>query len=572
VNSALYRYDARWDAVPDLADGPCRPQGDGTVIRCRLIETTFQDGTPVTADDVAYTFQLGLRGTAFFDGGIVGLKEVRVVDVRTVDFVLPSVDPTFLTSVLPKIPILPRHAVEASYAAFVAGTRDMKGADLTKLADTIDTETAQDPPLCTTRLDAVAALLAKIGVHVYREDASRSGKFDPCYYMWDASGYIRAAGQALGATGIDAVAKAYWVLSIDQQPIGAGPYRFVSESANLIRVEAWPGYHGEIAATRYLDFVPARGDGSDVADGTIDIYQAGANLSPILQVTAAARGVRLATSLRNGYFALMFSMWHGGIFADVALRKALQLCVDLPRDVDAVTGGTGTPVYGLTTPGTWAYDPSLPRPARDTAAARKAIGEAGWRLGSDGIYARNGVRLAADIVVRGDAQDRVHMADLIASQARDCGMDLRSRPLSFDDIVNKMLNVYPHVIPGTRTPFALYIGGWGGDADPGSPDMLTAAGLADAKNPAGNNFIGFDDPTFDHLVKTAMSTYDHDERARLYRQVQQELAAQLPYLFLWNWVNYDVVRSSLATADGPLDLALPFWAWQPERLVIGAGG
>ena len=53
--SALYRYDAHYNAIPDLADGPCAPQGDGTVIRCRIVETTFHDGTPLTADEVAYS-------------------------------------------------------------------------------------------------------------------------------------------------------------------------------------------------------------------------------------------------------------------------------------------------------------------------------------------------------------------------------------------------------------------------------------------------------------------------------------------------------------------------------------
>ena len=61
VYSALYRYDAHYNAIPDLADGPCAPRGDGTVIRCRLIETTFHDGTPLTADDVAYTYGVFLR-------------------------------------------------------------------------------------------------------------------------------------------------------------------------------------------------------------------------------------------------------------------------------------------------------------------------------------------------------------------------------------------------------------------------------------------------------------------------------------------------------------------------------
>ena len=67
VYSRLYRQDARYGAVPDLTDGPCLPQADPKVIRCRIIETTFQDGTPLAADDVAYSFRL--FGRDAFSGG-----------------------------------------------------------------------------------------------------------------------------------------------------------------------------------------------------------------------------------------------------------------------------------------------------------------------------------------------------------------------------------------------------------------------------------------------------------------------------------------------------------------------
>ena len=65
-----------------------------------------------------------------------------------------------------------------------------------------------------------------------------------------------------------------------------------------------------------------------------------------------------------------------------------------------------------------------------------------------------------------------------------------------------------------------------------------------------------------------MATYDQAERVSLYRQAQEEIAAQLPYLFLWAANRYDAVRSAVTTVDGPLDLAVPNWAWQPERLVV----
>jgi ABC-type transport system substrate-binding protein len=572
VYSGLYRFDARFNAIPDLADGPCLPQGDGTVIRCRIVETTFHDGTPLTADDVAYSYQLFTRDA--FDWSDTK-PDVRVVDPRTVDFIVPSVDPLLLTSDLPETPILSRHAVEASYAAFVVATKDLRSANLAKLADAIDEELSSDPPVCTARLDATSSLLERIGVHLYREDFSRghSATFDACSYMGMASGYIRHAADALAATGLDAVASAYWDLSINQRPIGTGPYRLESESANLIHLEAWPGYHGGAAATRDLDFVPATGDGSDLLAGSLDIAQGGANLGPAFLTAAAAHGVLLTTPPSSGFYALTFNVRPGRLFADVNLRKALQLCIDLPRDVDAATGGTGTPIYGPVLPGSWADDPTLARPARDTAAARKLSESAGWQLGADGIYAKAGVRLAAAIPVRGDKSDRVKMADLIALQARDCGMDLRSRPITFDDILDTLLQ-YPHDIPGTQTPFDLYLGGWSVVLDPADGlGLYATSNITDAKHPDGTiqaNFTGFTDPVVDRLLEAAMSTYDQAERARLYRQVQQELAAQVPYVFLWASTSYDAVRSAVSTVDGPLDLTAPNWAWQPERLVVAA--
>jgi peptide/nickel transport system substrate-binding protein len=150
----------------------------------------------------------------------------------------------------------------------------------------------------------------------------------------------------------------------------------------------------------------------------------------------------------------------------------------------------------------------------------------------------------------------------------------------FDQIGNGLLQ-YPHLIPGTKTPFDLYLGGWIGE--PGDPDSVlesfVSTNATDAEHPngsggtsfEGSDWTGFSDPTLDGLMKQARSTYDHAELTRLYRAAQQEIAAQQPYLFLWAANAYDVVSSKIATVDGPLDLSTPNWAWQPERLVVTEG-
>jgi len=583
VYSGLYRYDGRDDAIPDLADGPCFvPGADGRVIRCRLVETTFHDGTPLTADDVAYSYEVFARPV--LTSGLP--TEVRVVDDRTVDFVLPAVDPTFMTTVLPLIPIFSRRSIDEGVAAFDAGTKGLTPAGLANLAADIGAEIGADPPVCSeARVAQVDAIWRRLGSrNSYHEDfVPANGTFDACLYLRNfldnfvdpsvASGGL-SIGYPLGQTGIDRVAGILGVMSMARPDIfvGTGPYRCVSQDADRVHFEAFPGYHGGMAATRYVDFVRSRGDGSDLVAGAVDIvvdtsFGPDTSLGTAFEATAAAHGVRVIHPPAPAFYVLHFNVRKGRLFSDVNLRKALQLCIDLPRDVDAVTGGTGIPVYSPVMPGTWGYDPTLPQPARDVAAARRLIEASGWQLGSDGVYAKGGTRLAAQVPVRGDVAERVKMVDLIAAQARDCGMHLTTLPL--EGFIGAWM--YPHYLPGTKTPFdvELFRAEQSG-ADPGSGWLLNydSSRITDAEHPDNWNSGGFSDPAFDPLIAAANATYDQADRARLLRQAQQELAAQVPTIFLWGQTRYDSLRSAVATVDGPLDLTLPNWAWQPERMVV----
>ena len=134
------------------------------------------------------------------------LKEVRVVDPRTVDFALSAVDATFMTEVLPTVPIFSQRDVEARAADFTAATTGLSKEDLVALADSIDEELGRDPPVCTTRLEEMDALFAKLGARLYREDfPAADGTFDACAFMQTASYLVRwNVAEGLGSAGYDA--------------------------------------------------------------------------------------------------------------------------------------------------------------------------------------------------------------------------------------------------------------------------------------------------------------------------------------------------------------------------------
>ncbi len=308
----------------------------------------------------------------------------------------------------------------------------------------------------------------------------------------------------------------------------------------------------------------------------VDVFQS-SSVDNAYQLSAASHGVAVATPPANGYIALFFNVRAGQPLRRREASGRRSRCASTCRGTSTRRRrAAATPVYGPVLPGSWADDPGLPKPLRDTAAAKQLIEGAGWTLGADGVYEKGGLRLAAEIVTRAGKADRIKMADLIAQQARDCGMDLRSRPVPWDDLVleDGMLS-YPFNIPGTTTPFDLYIGGWSLDPDPASGlATYTSSAITSAEHndwSTYSNIGGFSDPAYDRLVEAGKATYDQAERTRVYWQAQEELASQLPAIFLWNgWSAIDVVRTAVATVDGPLDLTAPNWAWQPERLVVKA--
>jgi len=76
----------------------------------------FHDGTPVTVDDVKYTFDLAKEVKApYYLSKIEYLKEVKIVDNKTLRFVLVEPFAPFISNGLALVGILPKHIWEKRY-------------------------------------------------------------------------------------------------------------------------------------------------------------------------------------------------------------------------------------------------------------------------------------------------------------------------------------------------------------------------------------------------------------------------------------------------------------------------
>ena len=127
VYSGMFRYgivDGLRKPVEDLAAGPCTSTHDLLGIRCDIQSARFHDGTPLTADDVAFTYELLASDACRTIFCQTGLEETIAVDRDTVEFRLEQPDATFLTIALADVLIESKQRITDAYDTFRAGAGD----------------------------------------------------------------------------------------------------------------------------------------------------------------------------------------------------------------------------------------------------------------------------------------------------------------------------------------------------------------------------------------------------------------------------------------------------------------
>jgi ABC-type transport system substrate-binding protein len=571
----LYRYDQRFTPIPNLAT--CDVADAGVRITCRLRDARFHDGTSVTADDVAYIFQLAASEGCPFDAGAgrclnTILESARTIDEKTVDFLLQAAHAPFLSLWLPGVRIQPRRQIETDVAAIVEASSAVPLAEIERMTERFIAvfEGGGD---CDEPIADATALVQRLGFvpDDRREHAiGRDGAFDPCSYAGSLASQVFAVWDSRDLTGIERAARLYEVLPLRRAPIGTGPWRLAAyEPGVRLVLEEFPDRFDGPPATRRLEYVFVRdvdAAARALAASEVDIARLPPESDPeIPRSLALVDGLKFASYPTLASASLHYNVRPGRLFADRNLRHAVAQCIDKPHIVEAATEGEGIPLESAIPAGLWA-SADLPATTRDVASGRDLIEQSGWEVGSDGIYEKDGRRLSVEVPVRNDARARVRFVELMALQALDCGMELHPRPLDFERSLLPMANEYPHVLPGTDQPFDAYFGGTGLSPDPDLFDLFHSSEIT-APDKVGPNFGGYANADVDKLLEASRTTYDVAERTRIIRQLQVALADDHPALFGYTFRSRVAMDARIETvAGGELDLSAPLWDWQFERI------
>ncbi|MFD9613761.1 ABC transporter substrate-binding protein [Streptomyces sp. NPDC059083] len=135
----------------------------------------------------------------------------------------------------------------------------------------------------------------------------------------------------------------------------------------------------------------------------------------------------------NGTQEFFFHQGKGHPGSDPAVRKALLQAVDMDSLGAVATGGTGRPPTGLVVdPKPCPGDTVTGHlPVYDPVEARSTLHAAGWRRGSDGIWAKEGTRLTIRMIYgTSSGETMAAAAEYLAEQWKAVGVDVRLRAVS----------------------------------------------------------------------------------------------------------------------------------------------
>jgi peptide/nickel transport system substrate-binding protein len=204
------------------------------------------------------------------------------------------------------------------------------------------------------------------------------------------------------------------------------------------------------------------------------------------------------------------------ILKDRRVRQALAYAMDRRPLIHNLWRDFARPANSVLPPESWAYS-NTANYDYDSDHARKLLDEAGYP-------AHNGVRFHLTMKTSTEESSRL-MAAVFQQQLRDVGIVLDIRTFEFATFFADV----------THGEFQMYSLRWvGGNED---PDIFDLVFHSSRFPPNGSNRGYYSNTRVDALIDQGRRELDQARRKRIYAELQQILAEDLPYLNLWYFDN-----------------------------------
>lgn len=217
-----------------------------------------------------------------------------------------------------------------------------------------------------------------------------------------------------------------------------------------------------------------------------------------------------------------------GPFTDKLVRQAANYAINKEALAENILQGTAEVAAGPTPPAfAWAYDESLQPYPYDPEKAKALLKEAGY----------DGAELTFYVTEGGSGMlDPVAMGTAIQADLQAVGMKVRIETYEWNTFLGK-------VNPGLEGKADMAEMAWMTN----DPDTLPYLALRTEAFPdkGGFNSGYYSNPQVDELLNRAREVTDQAERAKLYKQMQQIVHDDAPWVFVANWKQNAVIKAGV---------------------------
>jgi peptide/nickel transport system substrate-binding protein len=306
---------------------------------------------------------------------------------------------------------------------------------------------------------------------------------------------------------------------ITAKPIGSGPFKFVSAEPDkeviLERNDNYWGSKARLARIRFIVVPDTTTRALELRKGSADVA---INALTSDMVLAIAKEQKLAIERAPGtILSYMAFNLRDPLLKDVRVRQAIAYAVDRQPLIEYIWRGFAQPAASVLPPQSWAYDPNLSVFKHDPEKARQILDDAGYRP-------VNGIRFHMTMKTSTEESTRL-LAAVLQQQLRDVGIALDIRTYEFATFLADV----------TSGAFQFYSLRWiGGNED---PDIFDTVFHSRNIPPKGRNRSFYSNLRVDALIDQARHESDQKVRKRLYAELQEVLAEDMPYVNLWYFDN-----------------------------------
>ncbi|HEY1161646.1 MAG TPA: peptide ABC transporter substrate-binding protein [Candidatus Dormibacteraeota bacterium] len=243
---------------------------------------------------------------------------------------------------------------------------------------------------------------------------------------------------------------------------------------------------------------------------------------------------------------------------DKLLRQAVNLAIDKNAINDNLVHKAGVPMNGplLSTFKPWA-DTTLAKFTRDVAKANSLLDQDGWVKGSDGIRAKAGRKLHFTITTTAGNKQRASEVELIANNLKEIGADVPSSPDTGTNVFDSFNT--GGIFATGQYDVALFANNWQPDPD-SFASYVAVNQIPSPTNQSGGNWGHANDPALDALFAQGANVLDIPKRIDLYNKAQAEWLDNAPTVQLYERPDvFSFNTTNFGNFSGSANSALAIW-------------